>query len=474
MGGSATASAIDLAVEGDVRDLVIQATPGEVVSLLTLSDARLSTSSQPDSVRTPALPAALARGIVVERTADGSPRRVRLSRDADVDGVSILRAVVDAMTTVIPAAPGATWTSREPTSEGARSARYERTGDTAFLKHVAPTDGAPTVIEGELRGALDASGLVDLAGEETHQRLGPDRTPLVRAEERISAHRTRVGSNLARALEVCASLDEAFGPWIAVDAPLPPDAGAERKRLERVAGGRSLADFESMLARVETDPRAEQDLQQSLWAYILLHPEAAEALTPRLLREKLNGPRGRVLVGALTQAGSPEAQRALVEAADHGQRDRDGVATVLGSLGSVAAPTMDTEAYLRAVHDDPSRSDDLGRTAEVALGNVAAHLRDSDPSRADDIALDLATRLRTEKDPAEAAAELAALGNARSDRVTELAPALLHSEDVQVRRMTAFALGRVGTDAARALIEQMAESDPDPSVRKEASRALGG
>jgi hypothetical protein len=320
---------------------------------------------------------------------------------------------------------------------------------------------------------LAAFGLVELAGNEVHDHAGPTGAVLARADERISLRRTRTERSLERAMAIAASVEASFGPWIAVDAPPATSPADGRRELERLAGTRTFADVEALLGRLEGDAALQRDLQRSLWARLRLHPEEMAAVGRRLQTLKTDSVAAHTLLGALIQAGTPEAQRTLVGEAQRVHGERSAMASIVSGLGGIEAPTMDTEAFLRTLHDDPTKSDGLGHTAEVALGNVAAHVHDADPARADAIIDDLATRLQTEKDPGEAAAELAALGNARSDRVTELAPAFLHNDDAQVRRMALFALGRVGTDAARALIDQVAESDPDPSIRRAAASMRG-
>jgi hypothetical protein len=314
---------------------------------------------------------------------------------------------------------------------------------------------------------------VELAGSETHDHGGPGGITLARADEKVSLRRTRTEGNLARAMAVAASVEESFGPWMAVDAPPPANPDAQQRELERVAGTRSFADVELLLDRVDSDVALQRDLQRSLWARLRLHPEETAALGRRLQTLKPDSAAARLLLGALVQAGTPEAQRTLVSAAEQARGERTAMASIVSSLGSLETPTMDTEAFLRSVQDDPTKSDGLAHTAEVALGNVAEHLKSSDPGRADGIIDDLAARLEKDKDPAEAAAAFAALGNARSDRVTSLAPAFLHDEDPNVRRMTLYALDRAGSDAARALIEQIAASDPDPTIRSAAAKMHG-
>jgi len=67
-----------------------------------------------------------------------------------------------------------------------------------------------------------------------------------------------------------------------------------------------------------------------------------------------------------------------------------------------------------------------------------------------------------------------AMGNRRSPRYTTPLAEALAGEEPVVRSHAAWALGRIGTPAARHVLEEAWEREEDAEVRKEIRAALAG
>ncbi len=462
--------------QGRLAEQVVELLRAHTVSLLRVEAAHVV--HERGQQRDTAVEAALDRGILVERDERGTITRARLPLGLDRTGATAVLALADVMQGVLPRAGQHTWTAAEVTSEGTRQVRYVRLGSgPAFEKRIerAAQGGSETVVTGQLQGAWDEheGTLRELRGKETHVRAGQGGKTLALAELQIALTRVGNGRDPARAAAALAAVEPSFGPWRRLDDPLPAEAGDERAALAVLVGGRSLEDLLGLIARADSDPQAEQDARRALWAYLRLHPEAGPQLAGRAARQKPSDLGARIVVAGLVRAGNAPAQAGLREVAE-AWRNTEAALPIVLALGSVAAPSPQTEAFLRTLQGDAATRPELARIGTVALGDVADRVRGSDPERADAIGAELERLLRSSEDAADVVAGLAALGNARSERARELAPPYLSSSDPQIRRMAVFALARSPGDTAHEALRRVAANDPDESVRHEAERALGG
>jgi len=450
---------------GELVERAIQVTPTGAVSVLTVDAAE-----GPREI--------LGRGIVVERDARGAVTRARLPLGAGANDAGALLSLAAHLSMSAPAAAEAQWDAREATAHGTRAAHYERGEGGAFVKRVlgitAPTRGRSAIANetGELRGALDDRGvLVSLTGV-VHEEHRVASAIIARMTTTLTIVRTSTERDLARAVALSASLDDAYGPWQSLDAPLPRSKEDDTRALANIAGARTAGDVDALIARANAkDAAARKEIGEVLWAYLRLHPEATAAIGARVAKMKPNDGAAKLLANALVSTATPEAQRALVEIARAWKGDEAARAIIAG-LGIAPSPTRDTEEFLRATLEE-NGDPNAAHASAVALGNVADHVRKDDPARADAIAADLLERAKSATGPTDQSAALAALGNARAGGAAEIAGPLLRSADAQVRRMAAFALGRSGDPAARALLEECIKRDPDETVRREAADALG-
>jgi hypothetical protein len=448
---------------GTLAERTLQATADGVVSLLAVEGASVTFGNAHQSD----IETALAAGIVVERNPQGTTTRVRLPNSVSSNGARVLRTIADLYQWTPPgAAPE--WSASEATSLGVSSAKYTRADSDHVRKafDVADAPGARASMRGELLATMDGPRVASLHGEETIVV----RESASIATNHVSLDRTQSGSDLATAMRVSGSLEEAYGPWMALDAPLPRSTGDDDATLDGKIAGRSLEQLQEALTK--GDRVAVARATDALGAYARLHPEACAGLAQQAAAGDPKDAATHARVQALVLAGNPEAQRGLFDVAKAWKDPQDSGA-VIAAIGTVTSPTSETADHLRAVRLDQDVPPVAARNADVALGNVASKLRDSDPTRADAIAADIGDRLSKESDPADVVSSLVALGNSHSERAHDVAAQYLQTGDPMVRRVAVYAYGRNMDDDARARIKQIAESDPDPNVRDEAARMLG-
>lgn len=179
-----------------------------------------------------------------------------------------------------------------------------------------------------------------------------------------------------------------------------------------LVGGASFAD---LLAELEgiTDGHARGYQFLRIAALFRLDPEAARAAA-RLVLDGAHADTEGVVIGALGEAGTPEAQRALHDVlaapAEDGTRMRAAVA-----LGLTESPTVDTLAALdrAATHGDG----DIAATATLAQGNAALRIRDEQPGASAQQVEALLARLERAVDDGERALLVRALGNTGDPRI---------------------------------------------------------
>jgi O-acetyl-ADP-ribose deacetylase (regulator of RNase III) len=209
-----------------------------------------------------------------------------------------------------------------------------------------------------------------------------------------------------------------------------------------------------------------------LWAYLKLHPEGTAAIAKLAAEASPGDPGAKMVVQALARAGTPDSQRGLATIID-AWRGTDAASAVTPLLAMSAAPTIESENYLRSLRDGANASPDLASTASLALGAVAARVQGSDPDRAAAIADECVERLKAQDGADAIGGALAALGNTGSSRILDVAPSYLTNDDAFVRRMAVHALGQAESNAdVRASLERVAASDGDEQVRAEAAKIL--
>jgi hypothetical protein len=240
-----------------------------------------------------------------------------------------------------------------------------------------------------------------------------------------------------------ATIDPGWPEGLEVSAVDAATASARAQELEDrdLAGDANFADLMAELAKI-TDTHAR--------GYQFLRLAALMRLDPKVIDEAVravaaNAPDSDVVVGALGEAGTPQAQRALVGLLDTGRIDdehRVQAAVALGLTGSPTSATLDSLAQLSQAHDE------VGDTALLAYGNATLRASDEDPSDAARRVDDLLARLARATDDEERAVLLRALGNTGDPRILPALSTYVAVPSVLVRTAAVEALRLVPGDEA--------------------------
>jgi HEAT repeat protein len=366
----------------------------------------------------------LRRAYYFTTTSEG--RLVDLHFDAAIDDVS--RATLTTLASTFQVSSrsrAASWEAVESDSLGDYRARYVR-GPSLHRERVAydRVSGGNTMI---------AASIVKTG---TDIALRGDGWP-----ERVEGNEvTRIGTN-----EISVIVDAKFKihhravahgvkpGWhdgltaVAVDATTSRVSQDQADR-ELVAGA-SLSDLLAELARLGDDDHARGYQFLRIAALFRLDPDAARAGARLVLDGKAQDAEG-VLLGALGDAGTPDAQRALhdVMAAPLADDTRTRAAI---ALGLTEAPTQDT---LTALEKAAKTSDgDLASSATLAQGNAALRMRDESPGASAHQVDALLARLELATTDEERALVIRALGNTADERIVPALDRALASSSVMLR-----------------------------------------
>ena len=373
---------------------------------------------------TAAFTTALARPYFFTTTADG--RLIAMHFERDVDAIARGAMTTLAATFQVSRGGAESWEAIESDSVGDYVARYRRTprglhrermryqrvvGDGAIAATVVKsgtdvvvrTDGWPAEIAGH---EVTRVGTADL-GVEVDARF-------------TLRHRTsaRVAAGWHDGFEV-----------VAVDAVAPRDPHAADREL---VDGATLPDLLAALAAID-DAHARGHQFLRIAALLRLDAEAVRAAERSVIA---NESTAQVLVAALGEAGTPDAQRALATIARSAGADESRTHAVI-ALGLVEAPTVDT---LRALADAARERGDQGDSATLAQGNAALRLHDDDPAAAARQVDELLARFARAVTDDERILVLRALGNTGDPRIVAVVEPALASSSVLVRAAATEAL----------------------------------
>ncbi|HEY5952255.1 MAG TPA: HEAT repeat domain-containing protein, partial [Kofleriaceae bacterium] len=244
---------------------------------------------------------------------------------------------------------------------------------------------------------------------------------------------------------------------VAVDAVAANERASEVDDRE-LAGGATFADLLVELSQITDDhTRGYQFLRMA--ALFRLDPSSVALAAAAVAN---HDPNASLIVGALGEAGTPVAQRALADMlASQTPGDETAVHAAV-SLGLTQSPTRATFDALAAA---TRRNDDVGNTALLAFGNAASRIADEDPAEAARRVDELLARLARSQDDDERLLLLRALGNTGDARILPALAQALASSNVAVRTAATEALRLVpGIDSLLA----MRFADPAPLVREAA------
>ena len=242
---------------------------------------------------------------------------------------------------------------------------------------------------------------------------------------------------------------------VTVDAAAPRDSRAADLAL---VDGASLSDLiAATVGEEDAHARGYQFLR--IAALLRLDGDAVRAAERSILA---NEPATQLLVAALGEAGTADAQRSLgtVLAAPIGEEPRMHAAI---ALGLVSSPTP---AALAALASTSRQAGDIGASATLAQGNAALRLRDEDPAAASRQVDELLSRFRDASTDEERVLVLRALGNTGDPRIVQAVEQALASTNVIVRAAATEALRLVAAPIDGMLVARL--RDASSAVRSAA------
>ncbi len=251
-------------------------------------------------------------------------------------------------------------------------------------------------------------------------------------------------------------------------------AGRERAEVAGRSLEELLGELEAIMAASPRGSAAAMEARHRL-ALLIRHDAGALARAEMLLAGG-SAARARMLVTALGEAGSPEAQRLLGDLIGDPDRDESLRQDAILALVQTERPTASLAGSLAAVAAGAggATSDRLSRSALVMLGGLASRTGDAAAREALE-AIDGASSARLEGgDPAWEKAYLSALGNAAHPGVRDRVAPWLQSEDAELRRRAVRALRSVPSRDALIDLRQALLGDHDEAVRAQAFDAMLG
>lgn len=344
------------------------------------------------------------------------------------------------------------WQTREQDAAGHWRVTYHRTAQRAPVSRERVADTAPPanadprvlrwqaqVLRGGARFALDAKGhLLWLHSDETlGYRLG---------EKRLGQARVRLDVQW-RDVDCLGQWEPdalAVSPWRAL-APATDFGDADRLAVARATlGTDSLTELQARLdalaqgpATLSREARTRLLLQWKSW--VLLQGDSLTGLEVLLERYQNDSETLRLLLDALAGAGTPAAQRLLLQhLRGEGQLAGEAPAGLYGlrALAFVESPTAPTVLAVQAMADDAELRAPVRRVARLVLGSLCAQLREPQLQTLRQQLLDaFESGLQQAQGEREQVHWLMVLGNARPPGVTPALRAALQDGNEVVRRM---------------------------------------
>lgn len=336
------------------------------------------------------------------------------------------------------------WESRERDAAGAYRAGYQRAGADVMLKRKLRYEGPPArglakyeVTSSQARLTRDAEGRLDaLALDETVRAEAAPGNPMPGFQGTTQLQLVRSG--VTQRGDLSAQLAQVAG---SVRFDVVGAKQDEAARDEARIGGLSVAATLERLAslRDAATPEARARAGRAFVAFSALLRRDPRALRAAQLHLRSGDSLAVVVLAGLRDAGTEDAQRALIAAI----RGRDLSAELrleaARALSHVAAPSGETLTALEALRAD----DVVGTQASYGLGSALYRLRNLDAALAKRARGALTQQLRTASEPGAQSVALTALGNAGDPETFSLVRGFVGASSEPVRAAAIQALRRM-------------------------------
>jgi len=266
----------------------------------------------------------------------------------------------------------------------------------------------------------------------------------------------------------------ASAPTPASTTAVAPRAPAAWPRTPAPAMPAQLEPLFARLAAAGGDPEALEDASNDTYLALIAafaDPRVLAAVEEMLVGADPTTAEARVAVGALTGAGTPEAQAVMLRLLAARGGDVDFMRLLIPTMGFAVNPGRELEDALRTTagnHDQAS----VRTVASLALGAVAAHVATSDPARAHKIVDEYRGKLSVASDLAAIDDSLEVLGNAGTAEVVQAVAPYLHDTRARVRADALEALRRIPTPEVESILLGALRDDAEADVRAAAAWAL--
>ncbi|WP_437755722.1 HEAT repeat domain-containing protein [Sorangium sp. So ce1389] len=247
---------------------------------------------------------------------------------------------------------------------------------------------------------------------------------------------------------------------------------AHRRALEKRLG---IDGAESLLAQLRANPGASmKELQKTylkLVALCTLNADECMSLAKELTNFPPVTQAFAAIATALAKVGTPEAQKALVDAMNTAASDPEVVVRLLPHLAMVERPTLESEQYVHRLAQEGGDAQVRG-TAWLALGSIGHHARAEASARAVQIGRELGEQLASATNDEERQLFLGALGNVGEPSQLEGIVAYLDHDDTLLRERAVNALRFIEAPAARDALMRKAADDVNDIIRARAVEAM--
>lgn len=244
------------------------------------------------------------------------------------------------------------------------------------------------------------------------------------------------------------------------------EESVHRRRL----GKRTFADVKAVIEALPGQNQiAKTEAFMLLRSFIFMHPEEMPQLLPYLTDYDYDNPVCGVTAAALTDIGSPEAQKILMRAIDDSSDDLKRKEKLVAHLGLVEKITSEAEDKIYDIARN-EQDDRIQGAAELAIGVIGGSHKESEvENRALNFATEKLEAATTDDDREHA---LRIFGNLGSPRQLELIKPFLTAAKESTQREAIRALRDVNMPEAHDILLGITGKNPSESLREVALESL--
>lgn len=475
-GGSATQS-VEIAVRGRVTETCLESEGGRLSLALRFSGITGEVVIEP-GLKQPASGSMVGVSFA-ELDPSGLVQTIRFAPEMPSMGQNIVRDLLSHRSMKLPTASAVTWQTQEVDMNGPYVAVYriEKTAEDGVhmvkRRETMPPIGASKPMVRYLDGTraeirLQSGWLADLDAT-TQVEIVNGKKVIARSSTRVvlrggGREEEKQYGQLRRQLLAARASSAGVGDLEASDADRRLDEKMQREELRDDS-------WSTLWAKATEAKPDEAKVFLKLRALFKLHPEECKRAAAALADIDAKDKSFMLVASALAATGSPEAQQSLREAIDRSSGKRDNQEVLLAELGSLERPDRATQDFAQKVmrtHADA----EVRNTAQLAIGNMARSLAQSDPARAGELVDVALEQARASKSLDESVTAIQTLGNTGSREALDALRAAAASPNFVLRQSAAAAMRFVEGDDVEQMLLALALRDPEPAVRGEAVTSM--